>query len=163
MTLAPTPDAKPEELLRLSTSFDLAVTASFAETTQLFTPEGERAWAGEDWDPQFVYPQPGRDEPGAVFTIGQADRKATWVITQLNLEAKHFQYVYFLPDLMIAMIDVHFKTPSPGQTRVHVIYTRTALTPEGNGLVTAKAAEDRMAEREWQAALDKHLDGLPKA
>jgi len=41
--------AAPAPLLHVSTSFDLVVHASYAKTAPLFGPDGERAWAGKDW------------------------------------------------------------------------------------------------------------------
>src|SRR3954464_4798345 len=44
----------------------------------LFTAEGERAWAGEEWDP--AYPAAGRSEgPGAVFVTTHG-HETTWVM-----------------------------------------------------------------------------------
>jgi hypothetical protein len=65
--LSQAPVAPP--LLHLSTSFDLTVHASYAKTAPLFGPEGERAWAGKHWNPEFIHPQPAKDVEGAVFTI----------------------------------------------------------------------------------------------
>jgi hypothetical protein len=45
------------------------VHAPFAKAAPLFGPEGERAWAGKHWNPEFIHPQPARDVEGAVFTI----------------------------------------------------------------------------------------------
>jgi hypothetical protein len=152
-------DRAPEKLLRTSTSFSLIVPASYEKTAPLFGPEGERAWAGKHWDPQFIYPQPAHDEPGAVFTIShrQGALKAVWVTTQFDANARHFQYVYFMPDLMVTMIDVRFKVVSPDRTGVNVVYTRTALTAEGNEHVTAMTDGDQTAGKEWQAAIDEYL------
>ena len=152
-------DAAPGRLLRTSTSFDLVVHASYPKAAPLFGPEGERAWAGKHWDPQFLYPQPALDEPGAVFTIShrQGTLKAVWVTTQFDADAKHFQYVYFMPDLMVTMIDVRFKVLSQDRTGVNVVYTRTALTTEGNEHVMAMTAGDQAAGKEWQAAIDGYL------
>ena len=44
----------------------------------LFTAEGERAWAGDGWDPRFPSPE-RRDGPGAVFTTEHSGL-TTWVM-----------------------------------------------------------------------------------
>jgi hypothetical protein len=67
--------------LHLSTSFDLVVHAPYAKTAPLFGPEGERAWAGKHWNPEFIHPQPAADIEGAVFTIQHGPYKAVWVTT----------------------------------------------------------------------------------
>src|ERR1700691_3500167 len=129
--LAQTSIAQPESLMHVSTSFDLAVHASYAKTAPLFGPEGERPWAGKRWNPEFIHPQPAADIEGAVFTIQHGPYKVVWVNTLLDREARHFQYVSFLLDLMLTSIDVRFKPVNENSTSVNVVYTRTALMPEG--------------------------------
>ncbi|MGA9587604.1 MAG: hypothetical protein WBQ95_19900, partial [Terracidiphilus sp.] len=124
------------QLLRTQTAFDIVVHLPYTEAAPLFGPEGERPWAGKHWDPQFLYPQPAHDEQGAVFTIHHGPVTAVWINTLFDLEGHHIQYVYFIPDIMVTTIDVRFTPTSPTSTQVHVVYTRTALTPEGNDHVT---------------------------
>ena len=154
---AQTTAAAPAPLLHVSTSFDLVVHASYAKTAPLFGPGGERAWAGKHWSPEFIHPQPARDEEGAVFTIQHGPYKAVWVNTLFDLDARHFQYVYFLPDIMVTVIDVRFKPAGADVTDVNVVYTRTALTAEGNEHVTAMNEGDKTAGKDWQKALDDYL------
>jgi hypothetical protein len=145
------------QLLRTQTAFDLTVRLPYAEAAALFGPEGERAWAGKHWDPQFIYPQPAHDEQGAVFTIQHGPVSVTWVNTLFDLEAHHFQYAYFIPNIMVTTIDVRFASTDAHNTQVHVIYTRTALTPEGNEHVTAFTHTDKSASHDWQQAIDSYL------
>ena len=145
-----------EPLMRTQTSFDLTVPAPYAQAAPLFGPEGERAWAGPDWNPVFLHPQPARDEEGAVFTVRHGAHEALWVNTAFDIASHHFQYVYFLPGLLVTTIDVRF-TPADTVTHVHVTYTRTAITPEGNAPVETLTAVDRKAGTEWQSAIDTFL------
>lgn len=147
----------PKQNLRVQTSFDLIVHAPYAETAPLFGPEGERPWAGKHWDPQFVFPRPAKDEEGAVFTIQHGPVNATWVNTAFDIEGRHFQYVYFIPGLLVTTIDLRFKPVDAANTQVHVVYTRTALTTEGNEHVTAMSEQDKRAGAEWQQAIDAYL------
>jgi hypothetical protein len=153
--------ATQEERIRTRTGFDLLVHAPYAATAPLFGPNGERSWAGKHWNPQFVYPQSTTittgDTDGAVFTIQHGPYTATWATTQFDVDARHFQYVYFLPNLMVTVIDVRFKLVSAEETAVNVVYTRTALTPEGNQHVTAMTEGDKSADKEWQQAIDEYL------
>ena len=73
-----TPPA-PVALAHVSNSFHFLVHAPLGRAAPLFGPEGERVWAGEEWNPQFLYPQPAKDVPGAVFTVQQGDRKSVWI------------------------------------------------------------------------------------
>ena len=145
------------QLLRTQTAFDIVVHLPYAEAAPLFGPEGERPWAGKHWDPQFLYPQPAHDEEGAVFTVHHGSVTAVWVNTLFDLESRHFQYVYFIPDIMVTTIDVRFTSVDANSTSVHVVYTRTALTPEGNNHVTTFTATDKSAAHDWQQSIDTYL------
>ncbi len=150
------------QLLRTQTAFDIVVHLPYAEAAPLFGPEGERPWAGKHWDPQFLYPQPAHDEQGAVFTVQHGSVTAVWVNTLFDLDGRHFQYAYFIAGIMVTTIDVRFNTTDPDSTGVHVIYTRTALTSEGNEHVTAFTAADKTAGQDWQKAIDAYLDALKR-
>jgi hypothetical protein len=123
--------ATQEDRIRTQTTFELLVHAPYALTAPLFGPNGERAWAGKHWNPQFIYPKPATgaagDIEGAVFTIQHGPFTATWVTTQFDVDARHFQYVYFLPDLMVTVIDVRFKPVNADATAVNVA-TRAQLS-----------------------------------
>ncbi len=153
----------PAPLFHVRTSFDLVVHASYAETAPLFGPEGERAWAGKHWDPHFVHPQPAHDEEGAVFTVQHGPLSVVWVNTLFDIEARHFQYVYFMTDVMVTTIDVHFKPLGKDSTQVNVVYTRTAVTLEGNEHVAEMSDGDKRAGKEWQQQIDAYLAGRKQA
>jgi hypothetical protein len=161
-TLAQSPTQSADPLARQTTSFDLIVHLPLEQTAPLFGPLGELAWAGGHWNPEFIYPQPAHDQEGAVFSIHHGPYTATWVCTAFDLDARHFQYVYFLPGLMVTTIDVHFKPVDANGTAVNVIYTRTAIAPEGNAHVAAMSDGDKNAGAEWQLAIDEHLAKNPR-
>jgi hypothetical protein len=80
-------------------------------------------------------------------------------MTQFDLHARHIQYAYFIQDLTVTVIDVRFSVSDPGTTRVNVVYTRTAVTPEGNQHVAAMTEGDKASGKEWQQAIDEYLAG----
>ena len=145
------------QLLRTQTAFNIVVHLPYAEAAPLFGPEGERHWAGKYWNPQFLYPQPARDEQGAVFTIQHGPVTAVWVNTLFDLESRHFIYAYFIPGVMVTTIDVRFTSPNSTTTHVHVVYSRTALTPEGNDHVSTFTAADKTAGHDWQQSIETYL------
>jgi hypothetical protein len=146
-----------EPLMHTSTSFDVTIRLPLAETAPLFGPEGERQWAGKHWDPQFIHPQPAHDEAGAVFTVKHGPFSAVWVITQFDVAARHFQYAYFIPDIMATTIDVRFTALDATTTHVNVVYARTAVTTAGNEHVAAMTEDDRRSGKDWQEAIDQYL------
>jgi hypothetical protein len=133
------------------------VRTPYVEAAPLFGPLGERAWAGKHWDPKFVFPLPARDVEGAVFTVKHGPFSSVWVNTLLDVAGRHFQYVYFVPDVMVTMIDVRFKPIKTDSTQVNVVYTRTALTGAGNEHVAAMTKDDESAGKDWQQAIDHYL------
>jgi hypothetical protein len=163
--------AQQENRMHTETTFDVLVHAPYAQTAALFSPEGERAWAGKHWDPQYLHnpapnPAPNSapastpipDKQGAVFTIAhRGGFKAVWVTTRRDLDARHFQYVYFIPEIMVTTIDVRFQVVEPHTTKVTVTYARTAVTPEGDEHVKAMAEGDQSSGKEWQSAIDEYL------
>lgn len=151
------PTTPTETLMHTETAFSLVVHLPYAETASLFGPEGERAWAGKHWDPQFIYPKPAHDVEGAVFTIKHGGISAIWVNTVFDVKAQHFQYAYFIPELMVTTIDVRFKPLNETTTHVNVVYARTAVTPEGNEHVIAMTEGDESAGQDWQQAIDSYL------
>jgi hypothetical protein len=138
--------------------FEFTVHAPYRVAAPLFGPEGERAWAGGDWDPRFLYPQPAQDTQGAVFTMHHGHRHhAYWVNTAFDLDARHVQYVYIVPDVIATLIDVRFVEIDPANTKVNVTYERTALNPDANERVRNAGNSDRNSGKEWSTAINDYL------
>jgi hypothetical protein len=135
------------------------VKASLAETEPLFGPEGERSWAGKSWNPEFFYPVSAHDEAGAVFKIEHGSYSAIWVVTQFDPGGRHFQYAFLMQNLMVGTIDVRFEPIDARNTKVHVVYVRTAVSPEGNEHVLDMNKGDKAAGPKWQAAIDRYFAG----
>src|SRR5882757_9233337 len=106
----------------VSNSFAFTVEAPLKDAAPLFGPDGERVWAGDDWNPQFVFPVPARDVEGAVFTVRHGEQTAVWVNTLFDLKSGRMQYVYVLTDLLATTIDVRLHSIDAGHTKVDVTY-----------------------------------------
>jgi len=142
---------------RVRTEFEFTVQAPYKITAPLFGPEGERAWASDDWNPRFVYPEPAQDVEGAVFQVSHGHHTSTWVNTAFDLERGHIEYVYFLPDLMTTRIDIHLTQTNSDTTGVHVAYERTALSAAANQRVREFGEHDRNNGAVWGADIERHL------
>ena len=140
-----------------ATSSSLRCTLPYQVVAPLFGPEGERGWAGGRWDPQFLYPQPAQDTQGAVFTIRHGHHHAVWINTAFDTSARHYQYVYFIPEAMVVLIDVRFSELDAENTKVNVAYERTALNPEANEHVKEMGRADRDSGKEWGTAINEYL------
>lgn len=141
----------------VTNSFTFTVNAPLREAAPLFGPEGERAWAGDEWNPRFVFPVPARDVEGAVFTLRHGEHTAVWVNTIFDLSAGRMQYVYVLGDLLVTTIDVRLHVTDPRHTRVDVTYVRTALRPEANEHAAALGKHDGEQGKVWEKQINAYL------
>ena len=144
-------------VVHVRNEFEFTVQAPYRTVAPLFGPEGERAWAAGHWDPHFLYPQPARDIQGAVFTVHHGHHHAYWINTSFDMDARHFQYVYVIPEAMVVLIDVRFSEIDPANTKVNVAYERTALNPEANEHVKELGNSDRENGKEWGTAINDYL------
>ena len=142
----------------VSNTFHLVVRAPLSRAATLFGPEGERCWAGPHWNPEFVYPQPGKDVQGAVFTVQHGPQRAVWVNTVFDIAGGRMQYVSFIPDTLVFTVDVRLTSIDAAHTSVEVTYARTALDVAVNDEVEAMGTRDRESGPEWQEAIEKCLN-----
>jgi hypothetical protein len=141
--------------------FSFVVQAPYEDTFPLFGAHEERKWAA-GFQPQFLHPLPAHDEPGMVFTTVQADRARIWTNTALDPEKGHAQYVYFVADMMVALIDVRVAKQGAAETRVDVVYERTALKPEANEEVARFAQADAESGPKWAAAINGYFANVAR-
>ena len=150
-------------LLHVRNEFEFTVKAPFGATFPLFGADGERAWAGAEWNPNFVYPRPAKDIQGAVFQIAHGHMNAVWVNTAMDPASGHIQYVYFLGEKLVTLIDIHITRRDAATTLVKVAYERTALGPEANEHVRQMGEHDATQGKEWEDAINKCLSNKPEA
>jgi hypothetical protein len=143
----------------VSNSFEFDVHAPLTEVAPLFGPEGERCWAGKHWNPVFVYPQPGKDVEGAVFTIAHGPHTVVWVNTIFDIAGGRMQYVAVIPEVQTFTVDVRLSPDAAAVTHVKVAYTRTAQDASANDTVIAMGKMDGVAGPDWQRAIESYLKG----
>jgi hypothetical protein len=132
----------------------LSVTAAVA----LFTPEGERRWAGSSWDPVYAIPEAVRDgaAPGTVFTTESDGGEATWIVLERRDDG--MGYARVAPGRIAGTITVHCTESAPDETRVTVRYDVTSLGPEGAAFVQElEAGYDAFLE-EWRSEILASLE-----
>jgi hypothetical protein len=103
-----------------------------SDAQPLFTPEGERSWAGASWDPVYALPDAVRDDsaPGTVFTTEGAGGSATWIVLERSDDG--LSYARVAPDRIAGTISVVCSAgASHEETRVTVRYDVTSLGPDG--------------------------------
>lgn len=140
---------------RATVSFEFMIDAPIARASLLFGPEAERAWAGAEWDPRFVYPATPQDTEGAVFTITGDGRTSVWVNTEFD-PTRRIHYVAFLPGVMVTTIEVLLE-PQGTRTSAKVTYVRTALNAQAEPNVLDLSRGDAEKGAQWRAAIAARL------
>ncbi len=92
-----------------------------------------------------------------VFTIAHGGMKSVWTNTAFDAAAGHVQYVYVIHDALVTLIDIHLTRAGADETRVSVVYERTALSPEANEHVAHLAKGDAKSGPEWREAINGYL------
>jgi hypothetical protein len=146
---------------RERSEFEFVAHAPYAQVFPLFGADKERVWAGKEWAPDFIYPQPANDVQGAVFTVKHGHATIVpWVNTAFDAQSGHVQYVYVIPNVLTTLIDVHIAAQDSQNTKVDVVYERSALTNGGDETVRHMAAQDRRAGQEWSAQINGYLQSM---
>ena len=136
--------------------FTFSVDAPYERVFPLFGAYEERKWA-LGFDPQFVYPSTPHDRQGMVFTTAQDGMPRVWVNTVFDAATGHTQYVYFIADTMVALIDVQVTRVGTDSVRVSVVYERTALKLEANEQIIRMARTDANSGARWAEMMRRFL------
>ena len=112
---------------RLSDRIQIALPAE--EAFQLFTPLGEREWAGDEWDPRFPAPTADDSEPGTVFETDAHGRQTTWLVTE-RVWGSRIAYAQVVPGERAGSVTVTLDT-AEGGSEAEVVYELTSLSEVG--------------------------------
>jgi hypothetical protein len=124
-----------------------------ASAVPLFTPEGERRWAGSSWDPVYAIPDAARDDsaPGTVFRTESDGGMATWIVLEAREDG--MSYARVAPNRIAGTISVTCSPASADETRVVVRYDVTSLGLEGAAFVEEFEAGYDAFIGEWRSAI----------
>jgi hypothetical protein len=141
-------------------TFDFYVQIPMEAASPLFGAYAERHWA-PDWNPTFLWPAIANDQPGMVFTIAHGPKTAVWIAPSCDVATGSFQYVYVIPDVMVALITLKL-TARGSATHVAVAYERTALNTAAAKIVLEMAGHDSASGPEWEKQIGDYVAVLPK-
>ena len=91
-----------------------------------------------------------------VFVVRQGEKNAVWVNTAFDPIGRRIQYVYVIPEVVVTVITLDLM-PKGDCTAIRVVYERTALADAANELVKNMAAADRVAGKQWEQQINRHL------
>jgi hypothetical protein len=100
---------------------------------ELFTAEGERRWAGPEWNP--AYPA---SEDDSVFVTEAHGHQTVWVTVERSALVR--RYARVVPGVDAGTVTVRCRPEGAG-TVAEVTYELTALTPDGDARLHHFAAD----------------------
>jgi hypothetical protein len=139
-------------------SFTIILNGSVADVTPLFGPVREAEWA-PDWSPRFIYPAPGVQREGVVFTTSRghgSDR--LWLLTTYDVGNGRVEYVVVTPAFTANEIKIRVVPDGEQHSKATITYRRSALAPEGNDEVAKLDAHWAEQQRiHWETAINEAL------
>lgn len=147
----------PFQALHVEHTGSFVVALPVGRAFELFTPEGEKAWA-EGWDPEYLHPAGGALAEGMVFRTRIGGEETLWVAARCDRAAGEVEYVRATPGSRVAIVTVRCTPLDAGRTRVAVGYAFTGLCEAGNEWIRAMD-ERRYAEfiDSWRTAIEAML------
>lgn len=131
-----------------------------ARTFLFFTPEGEKAWAGEGWDPRALCTRSGKDEEGMVFRNGT--NKPLWLVTRLDPALHIVEYAIVAGDLLTVL---HIEVEAAGDEESVATVGYQWIVRTAAGVEKAARHDQHFAPmlESWQEAMNGVLTGKPAA
>jgi hypothetical protein len=142
------------------------VTRNYVQTIQaqpsvvhsLICPVKEAEWL-DGWDYNLIFSHSGFAEKGCVFISRSAGEKDTiWLITKRDDAAHETVFARITPESRAAEVTVCIEDGGGQTSRVHISYTITAITEEGNRFIENFTEENFVKDmRFWQATMNHYL------
>jgi hypothetical protein len=142
----------PMPLRRVVLRGNVAVALPPEEALELFTPQGERAWA-HDWDPAFPAGDDADTAEGTVFRTAAHDAETLWIVA--GRTSRSISYARVTPGDRAGTVAVTCEPDEPG-TRAEVVYDLTALAPDAQAALDAFAAGYAEFLARWERAIAGH-------
>lgn len=125
--------------------------AGIAAPLDLFTPEGERAWAA-GWDPSYPAPADADREPGTVFLTSHGQHPGTWIVASRE-PGRSVRYARVIEGQDAGTVTVTLDS----ETQVTVSYDLTALSEPGAAHLAQFAADYPQFLAHWEKAISAAL------
>lgn len=140
------PDSAPHPR-RVRCSGTVRLPAGLAAPLDLFTPEGERAWAA-GWDPSYPAPAADDSEPGTVFQTRHGTHPGTWIVASRE-PGRSIRYTRVIADQDAGTVTVTLDS----ETQLTVSYDLTALSEPAAAHLAQFAASYPEFLAHWEQAI----------
>jgi hypothetical protein len=149
--------------LHIRSTHHFVVNAPAQTAYMFFTPAGEELWV-EGWAPRYVDPPCGTTRQGMVFCTGDGMDLTVWTLLDFDRVALRSRYVRCTPASRTGTVEVACEALDVQRTRVEVTYALTALSPQGESLLSAFEGSAFVSMIEgWAADIERNLPRLLSA
>jgi hypothetical protein len=137
---------------RVRCSGPVRLPPGIAAPLDLFTPDGERAWAA-GWDPSYPAPAGDGSEPGTVFLTRNGPHLGTWIVAGRE-PGRSIRYSRVIAGQDAGTVTVTLDRSDPASgTQVTVSYDLTALSEPGAAHLAEFAAGYPQFLAHWEEAI----------
>jgi hypothetical protein len=165
----PMSSAKPQgfKAKRATRKYIQTINAEPSVVHALICPVKEAEWL-DGWDYDLIFSTSGLAEAGCVFVSRSAGEKETiWMITKRDDRNHETEFVRITPESRVACLTVRIKDAGNHTSRMHIAYTFTALTEEGNHFIENFTEENFVKDMKfWEATMNHYLktgEALPRS
>ncbi len=145
---------------RVTRSYCQTIHATPEVIFSLLCPVKEKEWL-DGWQYTMIYSESGYAEEGCVFLSHQEGEKDTiWLITERDVENKNISFARITPGSRAAKLTISVKgNRNEAGSKVHITYTFTALSEEGNHFIDNFTEEAfNSAMKFWERSMNYYLD-----
>lgn len=157
----PLPSAKPKafEAKRVTRSYIQTINAKPSEVHALICPVREAEWL-DGWDYELIFSQSGLAEAGCVFiSRGEGEKDTIWMITKRDDQNFETEFARITPESRVASLTIRIEDGGNHTSRMHIAYTFTALTGEGNRFIENFTEQNFVQDMKfWEATLNHYLE-----
>ncbi len=124
----------------------------------LLCPVREADWL-DGWQSTMLYSESGLAEKGCVFRTPAPHAEETiWVVTRYDRERREIAFARFTPGKVVCVLEITVEPASAARSQVHIAYTHTAISPEGNQWIEDLRERDFHATmRHWEKSINHYL------
>ena len=153
--------AKPKafEAKRVTRNYIQTIKAEPSKVHALICPVKEAEWL-DGWDYDLIFSQSGFAEAGCVFiSRTEGERETIWLITRRDDQNCETEFARITPGSRIANLTVRIEAGGNHTSRMHIAYTFTALTEEGNQFIENFTEENFVKDMKfWEASMNHYLE-----
>jgi hypothetical protein len=155
------PSAKPKafKAKRVTRNYVQTIKAAPSEVHALICPVKEAEWL-DGWDYDLIFSQSGFAEAGCVFiSRSEGEKETIWLITKRDDQNYETEFARITPESRVACLKVRIEDGGKHISRMHINYTFTALTEEGNQFIDNFTEENFVKDMQfWEATLNHYLE-----